>query len=167
MMPKQTGRRRPPALRNAMVAFCRTLPQATEDVKWGDDLVFSVGGKMFATFDLSDPRRCSFKATPDDFEVLTALPGIRPAPYAARFHWVSLERLDAMTPGDLKLHLKRAHLLVSSRLSLKLRRSLGLEGLAPDWLEDVRELSRGRSGERARRRAAGGRGLVIARIWHG
>jgi predicted DNA-binding protein (MmcQ/YjbR family) len=27
--------------------FCLTLNAATEDIKWGNNLVFSVGGKMF------------------------------------------------------------------------------------------------------------------------
>jgi predicted DNA-binding protein (MmcQ/YjbR family) len=132
---KQRGRKRAPTPGNPMIVFCRRLPQVTEDVKWGHDLVFSVGGKMFAAFDLNDPRRCSFKTTPDDFEILTALPGIGPAPYAARFHWVSLERRNAIAAGDLKLHLRRAHSLVSSRLPLRLRRSLGLEGLPLDGWE--------------------------------
>src|SRR5262249_41716333 len=139
--------------RNAMVAFCRTLPQATEDVKWGDDLVFSVGGKMFAAFDLSDPRRCSFKTTPDGFEVLTALPGIRPAPYAARFHWVSLERLDAISARDLKFHLRRAHFLVAkNRLPLGLRRSLGLEKLVPEEMERSSRIVDGNQGPPRRQR---------------
>jgi predicted DNA-binding protein (MmcQ/YjbR family) len=28
--------------------LCRSLPGVTEDVKWENDLIFSVGGKMFA-----------------------------------------------------------------------------------------------------------------------
>src|SRR5438128_7295584 len=28
-------------------SICRALPDVTEDIKWGADLVFSVGGKMF------------------------------------------------------------------------------------------------------------------------
>ena len=38
-------------------ALCRTFPGATEDIKWGADLVFSVGEKMFAvTGDEVRPR---------------------------------------------------------------------------------------------------------------
>lgn len=33
-----------------LISFCRNLPKATEDIKWGKDLVFSVGNKMFAVF---------------------------------------------------------------------------------------------------------------------
>src|SRR5471032_692099 len=34
--------------------FCRALPGATEDVKWENSLVFSVGGKMFAVTRVGD-----------------------------------------------------------------------------------------------------------------
>ena len=27
--------------------LCKQLPGVTEDIKWGNDLCFSVGGKMF------------------------------------------------------------------------------------------------------------------------
>ena len=38
------------ARRSALLAYCRSLPRATEDIKWGNDLIFSVGDKMFAGF---------------------------------------------------------------------------------------------------------------------
>ena len=64
--------------------LCRSLPGVTEDVKWGDNLVFSVGKKMFAVFDLPAGEPFSFKVDPDVFSMLTQQRGIRPAPYLAR-----------------------------------------------------------------------------------
>ena len=32
---------------DAIRQLCRALPHVTEDIKWDDDLVFSIGGKMF------------------------------------------------------------------------------------------------------------------------
>ena len=29
-------------------AFCLSLPHTTEQIQWGDNLVFKVGGKMYA-----------------------------------------------------------------------------------------------------------------------
>jgi len=52
---------------NPLIAFCRDLPSATEDIKWGKDLVFSVGEKMFAVFDTEDDTKVCFKATPAMF----------------------------------------------------------------------------------------------------
>ena len=39
------------------------LPGVTQDVKWGNDLAYSVGGKMFAVtcLDGADAGRVSFK----------------------------------------------------------------------------------------------------------
>ena len=81
------SRRAKPAGRDALVEFCRGLPRATEDIKWGDDLIFSIGGKTFAGFDADGGKPFAFKCSDDDFDRLAAIPGIRPAPYAARFSW--------------------------------------------------------------------------------
>ena len=51
---------------NSIQEFCRTLPHTTEDVKWGTNLVFSVGNKMYAVLDLDHPEAnsVSFKCSP-------------------------------------------------------------------------------------------------------
>src|SRR5262245_57519619 len=75
-----------PPMRGAMIPlktlmqYCRKLPHATEDVKWEKDLVFSVGGKMFAVFDQDEMLQLSFKAPAEEFNRLTKLPHIIPAP---------------------------------------------------------------------------------------
>jgi predicted DNA-binding protein (MmcQ/YjbR family) len=55
-------------------------------------LVYSVGGKTFAYFKTSDPERWRFstRVTPDRFLELTDFPGIKPARYRGRFHWVTI-----------------------------------------------------------------------------
>ena len=77
--------------------FCTALPHATETVQWGNDLVFKIGGKMFAVVAL-EPSKVwlSFKATPEQFAELTERQGIIPAPYLARSHWVALESEDTL-----------------------------------------------------------------------
>src|ERR1044072_1157219 len=76
-------------------AYCLSLPQATEDIQWGNDLLFRIGGKIFAGTSLeASPVRLSFKCTPEKFDELVELDGIIPAPYMARNKWVMLERLD-------------------------------------------------------------------------
>jgi len=59
-----------------LMDFCRALPGVTEDVKWGDNLVFSVGGKMFAVFNLPDGDPFSLKVDPDAFSIMVQKPGI-------------------------------------------------------------------------------------------
>jgi predicted DNA-binding protein (MmcQ/YjbR family) len=68
--------------------ICRALPDATEDIKWEHDLVFSVGGKMFAVVRLEPPHTVAFKCTPEAFAELIERDGIIPAPYLARAMWV-------------------------------------------------------------------------------
>jgi predicted DNA-binding protein (MmcQ/YjbR family) len=112
--------------REALLKLCRSLPHATQDVKWKKDLVFSVGGKMFACFNLEDERHVGFKTTPQKFRELIQQPGIIPAPYAARFHWVSLERTTALPAAQLKQLITESYLLVAEKLPAGVRRKLGL-----------------------------------------
>ena len=56
----------------ALQDYCRSLPGATEDIKWGADLVFSVGGKMFAGFHADGGLPLGFPCSDEDFDALTA-----------------------------------------------------------------------------------------------
>jgi predicted DNA-binding protein (MmcQ/YjbR family) len=75
-------------------AFCGTLPGATSRLLGppSNILVYSVGDKNFAWFKTSEPERWrfSFRVTPERFIELTDVPGIKPARYMARHHWVTI-----------------------------------------------------------------------------
>lgn len=105
--------------------FCRKLPHVTEDVKWGNDLVFSIGGKMFAVFDQAEGSRFSLKTTPGSFSFLTARPGISPAPYVARYHWISLVSPAVLPAREIEDLLRESYHLVSLSLPARVRRQLG------------------------------------------
>ena len=101
-------------------AICQKLPHTTEQVQWGADLVFKVGGKMFAVTSLEPAAVClSFKCTPEDFAALTEIPGIIPAPYLARAQWVALESEDALPAAEIKRYLKQSYELVFAKLTKK------------------------------------------------
>src|SRR5678815_5194535 len=68
--------------------ICSSLRAVTEDVKWGNDLVFSVGDKMFCAASLEPPFSCSFKVPDDEFDEISNKNGFTPAPYMARAKWV-------------------------------------------------------------------------------
>ena len=106
--------------------FCLSFPHAAESIQWGNDLVMKVGGKMFAVVVL-EPAKIwiSFKCTPEEFAELTERPGIIPAPYAARYHWVALETKDALATSELKERLRRSYDLVFEKLPRKIRSKLG------------------------------------------
>ena len=107
-------------------AYCLSLPHATEGVQWDNDLLFRVGGKMFAVacLDPATPHRVSFKCTPEEFAELIERDGIIPAPYAARYHWVTLERFDALPDAALRQLIRDSHAMVFARLPLKRQKEL-------------------------------------------
>jgi predicted DNA-binding protein (MmcQ/YjbR family) len=106
--------------------FCRSLPGATEDIKWGADLVFSVGDKMFAvTGNCVAAGGISFKVDDDRFLELTDRQGIIPAPYLARAKWVKIEDLKAVSDAEAAELLKRSYQLVFGKLTKKLQREIG------------------------------------------
>ena len=105
--------------------LCLCFPHATEQVQWGYDLVFKIGGKMFAITPLEPaPVFLTFKATDESFAELTERQGIIPAPYLARAKWVALERADAVSPQELASLLRLSYDLVFARLSRKTRDAL-------------------------------------------
>ena len=102
--------------------FCMSLPEATEDVKWGQDLAFCVGKKMFAVVNLEPPHQLSFKCTPDTFAELVEREGLIPAPYLARAMWVQEEQLgDALEPREREALLRMSYELVVAKLPKKKR----------------------------------------------
>jgi predicted DNA-binding protein (MmcQ/YjbR family) len=105
--------------------YCLSLPHATEDIQWGDDLLFRIAGKIFAGTGLSAPsaNRISLKCTPDKFSELIEHEGIIPAPYTARYHWVSIE-FDALGERELKELIMQSYEMVLAKLPKKARQQL-------------------------------------------
>jgi len=105
---------------------CLSFPNATEEIQWGADLVFKIGGKMFAVTDTNGtPQgRVSFKCTPEKFAELIERDGIIPAPYVARYHWVYVEKPDALPKSELKELIKLSYEMVLAKLPKKIRDQL-------------------------------------------
>ncbi|MFZ0636840.1 MAG: MmcQ/YjbR family DNA-binding protein [Candidatus Acidiferrales bacterium] len=105
--------------------YCLSLAHVTEQIQWQDDLVFKVGGRMFSVVALEPGGHwLSFKCGPDDFAELVERPGLLPAPYLARAHWVALETEDALPRDEIKKLLSLAHALVFAKLPKKTQASL-------------------------------------------
>ena len=108
-------------------AICRSMTSVTEDVKWGNDLVFSIGGKMFCVVGLDQsPTTASFKVSDEEFEEMCNLPGFKPAPYVAKYKWVWVDDINKMKKSDWKKYLKQSYELVSEKLSGKMKKQLGI-----------------------------------------
>jgi predicted DNA-binding protein (MmcQ/YjbR family) len=101
---------------------CLSFPGVTEQIQWGHDLLFKVGGKMFAVTPLEPAPVClSFKASPENFAELTERPNIIPAPYLARAQWVALQTRDALPADELARLLRESYDMVFAKLAKKTR----------------------------------------------
>src|SRR5882672_3037203 len=101
---------------DAVRAICRAFPAVTEDIKWGSDLVFSVGAKMFAVVNTERPHTVAFKCTPETFAELTERDGIIPAPYMARNMWVQERSVgEVLERPELEELLKTSYELVVAK----------------------------------------------------
>ena len=104
---------------------CFSFPGTAEQIQWGYDLVFKVGGKMFAVTPLEPAPVClSFKASPEDFAELTERPNIIPAPYLARAQWVALQTRDALPADELARLLRDSYDMIFAKLSKKAREAV-------------------------------------------
>jgi predicted DNA-binding protein (MmcQ/YjbR family) len=96
--------------------FCLSFPHATENLQWGDDLCFKVGGKIFALLNLNAvPPRLMFKCDPERFAELVEQEDIIPAPYLGRYKWVSFERLDVLPWTDVKDLIEQSYGMVAAK----------------------------------------------------
>ena len=101
---------------DALRKFCLSFPEAAENLQWGDDLCFKVGGKIFTIVNLeSVPQKICFKCDPEIFVELTEREGIVPAPYVGRYKWVLLERLDAVTDSELRSLIQQSYEMVVAK----------------------------------------------------
>jgi len=105
--------------------YCLSLPHATEDIQWGNDLLFRISGKIFAGMSLDPPHSLSFKCTPEKFDELIEFEGVIPAPYTARNKWVMLEHLDALNDSEIKGLIKNSYEMIFSKLTKKVQAQLG------------------------------------------
>ena len=130
-----------------------SLPHATEMVQWGADLVFKVGGKMFAVTPTEvAPVQLSFKCTPENFVDLCERPGVIPAPYLARARWVALETLGAIPDAELLELLAESHKLVWEKLPKKVRVELRQGGQKKSREKRSAATGRKRSGKASAKR---------------
>jgi predicted DNA-binding protein (MmcQ/YjbR family) len=109
--------------------LCLKQPGATEQIQWGVDAVFKVGGKMFAVActDFSqypDAKKCSFKCDETAFAELCEHEGVVPAPYLARAKWVALDTWSALPDREIGELVGKSYALVRAGLTKKAQAAL-------------------------------------------
>ncbi|MBP7777718.1 MAG: MmcQ/YjbR family DNA-binding protein [Acidobacteria bacterium] len=110
---------------------CLSHPGATEQMRWGVDAVFEVGGKMFAvacTDHTLYPNApvCSLKCDDETFAALLEQEDIIPAPYLARAKWVALLRWSALPEAEIASLVAGSYTLVRAKLPKKVQAALGV-----------------------------------------
>src|SRR5687768_18444845 len=113
-------------------SFCAALRGATERLYEApyNILVFQVGGKTFAYFKTSEPEkwRFSIRVTPDRFVELTDRPGIKPARYRGRYHWVTIVKVQSVPAKYLAELIGDSYRRALESLSLSKQRTIGMRG---------------------------------------
>jgi predicted DNA-binding protein (MmcQ/YjbR family) len=96
--------------------FCLSFAGATENLQWGEELCFKVGGKIFAMLALgSVPQSLTFKCNPETFAEVTEKEGIVPAAYVGRYQWVTVKRLDLVQDAELQDMIRQSYEMVSGK----------------------------------------------------
>jgi len=105
-------------------AFCKSLPGVTEDIKWGNDLCFMIGNKMFCVTGLTPPMTVSFKVRDEEFEELIQTNDIISAPYVGRYKWVLVEKAERLTKKEWEHYIKQSYELIKAQLPKKILKEI-------------------------------------------
>ena len=109
-------------------AYCAGFTGATHVVQWGNADVWKVGGKVFAICGWADGADAfTFKVSDLAYEVLTDMPGLRPAPYMASrgLKWVQHYEAPGLNDDGLRDHIAASYDMVVAGLTKKARAALG------------------------------------------
>lgn len=107
--------------------ICKKLKAVTEDIKWGHDLCFCIGEKMFLVAGLDEqPTSASFKASDEDFDEICQRDGFVPAPYLAKNKWVKIDDINRLSKKEWETFAKQSYDLIKSKLTKKLQQELGI-----------------------------------------
>jgi predicted DNA-binding protein (MmcQ/YjbR family) len=107
--------------------YCGNWPGVTSDIKWDDDLCFSVANKMFCVAWLGHPAKISFKVKEEEFEEMSAREGFMPAPYMARAKWVLVTDVSQLSRDEWERYVRQSYELVASKLPTKVQKELNLK----------------------------------------
>lgn len=108
--------------------FCRERPSANERLlpEPYNILVYSLDKTNFAYFKTSEPEkwRFSIKVSPDRFVELTSVPGVKPARYRGRYHWITIVDVRNVPVAYLRELVEWSYRHALDNLSAARRRAL-------------------------------------------
>ncbi len=105
-----------------------SFKSVTEDIKWEEHLVFSVGAKMFLLTTPDElPVRACFKVSEEDFEALCERgEGFGQAAHFAKRKWIEVKDINKLSGKEWKGYLQKSYDSVVDKLTKKLRAELGV-----------------------------------------
>jgi predicted DNA-binding protein (MmcQ/YjbR family) len=108
--------------------FCSELPGANARLLPDpyNIYVFSLHEKNFAYFKTSQPEkwRFSMKVTRERFIELTEVPGVKPARYRGRYHWITIVDVENFPAAYLRELVEWSYRHVLESLSVSRRNTL-------------------------------------------
>ena len=107
--------------------FCLSLKAVTEDIKWTDNLVFSVAGKMFCLAGLEPPLQVTLKVPEDQFDELTQSAEIIQGSHCARRKWMTILDESRFGRAEWEQYILQSYRLVISKLPQKTRENIGTD----------------------------------------
>jgi len=119
----------------ALKALCAGFPGATSLLHRApaNVLSYKVGGRTFAYFKTSAPERWRFsvQVTPERFLELTAVPGIKPARFMARWRWVTIVDVRSVPQDYLRELVAWSYAAAVGKLSRRQQRLLQPQASPP------------------------------------
>ncbi len=104
--------------------ICISLPHATEDIKYGTDLCFSIGKKIFCGTRIEGPFRTGIKCDESDFANLVERENIVPIPRLSATCWIRIGKGNALSANEWNHYIKKSYILVMAGLPKKINQSI-------------------------------------------
>lgn len=101
-----------------MRSIALALPQATEELTWGDHVNFRVRNKIFCFPGEGDVL--TVKADPEEHEALLGDSRVTPAPYLARGGWVRLQLAAPIDWDEVRELITTSYCLIAPKTLAKL-----------------------------------------------
>jgi predicted DNA-binding protein (MmcQ/YjbR family) len=115
-------------------SLCSKFPGVTQDIKWENHLCFCVSAKIFIMIGMDDvPLTASFKASDEDFELLSNRNGFKPAPYMGRNKWIWTEDINLLSREEWEHYARKSYEIIKSKLPKKVQAQLN-ESDSPERL---------------------------------
>jgi predicted DNA-binding protein (MmcQ/YjbR family) len=95
--------------------LCLSLPEATEDVQWENDLLFRIRGKIFASYNLEPPHGITLKCPPERGAELLEIEGIKRAAYVGRYGWITISNFSILPDDELRDLVRSSYELVACK----------------------------------------------------